>query len=131
MSRVGANEPEWFPCPGFLDALFVTTCAALAAAIASIALLLFKRPVLAYRVAKRATLIAIVVLGVAIAELSVLWAAPGLIAPLVVRVLPVGDPSEKARALAEGISEIMNCAALTIPAVALGGIGWMVSRRRV
>jgi hypothetical protein len=114
----------------FLDALFVTTCAALAAANASIVLLFFKRPVLAYRVAKRATLIAVVVLGVAIAELSVMWADPGLIAPLVVRVLPPGDPTVKAQALAEGISEIMNCAALAIPAVVLGGIGWIVARRQ-
>lgn len=90
----------------FLHAFFIVTCAALASAIAGIVLLFFKRWALARLVAKRATLIALVVLGVAVAELQVLWTAPGLAAPLLLRVLPPGDPGQRARALAEGISEI-------------------------
>ncbi len=115
----------------FLHAIFITTCAALAGAVAGIVLLFLKRWVLTHRVAKRATLIAMVVLGVAVAELQVLWAAPGLVAPLLERVLPPGDPSVRARALAEGISEIMNCSALALPAIVLGGVGWLIARWRL
>ena len=112
----------------FLDVLFITSCAALAGALAGLVLLLLKRPLLAQRVAKRATLIALVVIGVAIAELQVLWVAPERVAPLVVRVSPAGDPTVPARALAQGISEIMNCSALAIPAIVLGSVAWLVAR---
>jgi len=114
----------------FLQAVFITSCAALAAAVASIVLLFLARPALAERVAKRATLAAALLLAVSIAELQVLLAAPARVAPLLVHVGPPGDPSIVARALAEGISEIMNCAALAVPAVMLGGIGWMIARQR-
>lgn len=115
----------------FLHAVFITTCATLSGALAGIVLLFVKRWTLAHLVAKRATLIAVVVLGVAVAELQVLWTAPGMVAPLLLRALPPGDPSVRARALAEGISEIMNCAALAIPAAVLGGIAWIVARRQL
>jgi hypothetical protein len=110
--------------PWFLRVLFIAACVALVGAVASIVLLFFKRPVLARWIAKRATLLGAVVLGVAIAELQVLWLAPE-------RVLPPGDPSGKVRALAEGISEIVNCSALALPAVVLGGLGWIVARGQV
>ena len=115
----------------FLHAVFIIACAALAGGIAGIGLLFLKRWALARLVAKRATLIALVVLGVAVAELQVLWSAPGLVAPLLLRALPPGDPGGRARALAEGISEIMNCSALAIPAAVLGSIGWLVARRQL
>jgi hypothetical protein len=115
----------------FLHAVFITSCAALAGAVAGIVLLFLKRWTLAHRIAKRAALIALVVLGVVIAELQVLWTAPGLVAPLLVRVLPPGDPGEQARALAEGISELINCSALALPAAVLGGVGWVVARRQL
>jgi hypothetical protein len=115
----------------FLHVLFITACATLAGAVAGIVLLFLERPSVAGRVAKRATLIAMVVLGVAVAELQVLWTAPGIVAPLLLRALPPGDPSVRARALAEGISDSMNCAALAMPAVVLGGIGWIAARRRL
>jgi hypothetical protein len=115
----------------FLHAVFITSCCALAGAAAGIVLLLLKRWALAHRVAKRVSLMALVVLGIAVAELQVLWSAPGVVAPLIVRALPAGDPSLRARALAEGISELMNCAALAVPAAALGGIAWVVSRARL
>jgi hypothetical protein len=76
----------------FLHALLITTCATLAGAVAGIVLLFGKRWTLAHRVAKRATFIALVVLGIAVAELQVLWAAPGLVARLLLRALPPGDP---------------------------------------
>jgi hypothetical protein len=114
-----------------LRLIFITTCAALAGAVAGVVLLLLKRWALAHRVAKRATLIALLVLGVAIAELQVLWTAPGLVAPLLLRALPPGDPAVRARALAEGISALINCSALAIPAVVLGGVGWAVGRWRL
>jgi hypothetical protein len=97
-------------------------------ALAGVVLLFLKRPVLAHRVAKRATLLAALVLAVAIAELQVLWTAPGRVAPLVVRALPPVDPSMKARALGEAIAEIMNSAGLALPAVVLGGIAWLAAR---
>ena len=115
----------------FLHVLFITACATLAGAVAGIVLLFLERPSVAGRVAKRATLIAMVVLGVAVAELQVLWTAPGMVAPLLLRALPPGDPSVRARALAEGISEIMNSAALAMPAAVLGGIGWIAARGRL
>jgi hypothetical protein len=115
----------------FLHALLLTTVASLVGAVVGVVLLFLKRWVLAHRIAKRATLIAVVVLGVVVAEIQVLWTAPGVVAPLLVRTLPPGDPGERARALAEAISEIMNCAALAIPAAVLGGIGWVVARRRL
>src|SRR5690348_12921148 len=102
----------------FLDAVFLTSCVALVGAAAGVVLLFMKRWELARGVAKRATLIALVVIGIAVAELQVLWTAPARVAPLLVHVLPPGDPSVRARALAEGISEIMNCSALAIAAVA-------------
>ena len=112
----------------FLHVLLITGCATLAGAVAGIVLLFLKRRNFTHRIAKRATLIAVVVLGVAVAELQVLWAAPGLVAPLLLRTLPASDPGERARALAEAISEIMNCSALAFPAAVLGGVGWVVSR---
>jgi hypothetical protein len=115
----------------FVHAVFITGCATLVGAVASIVLIFVKRWALARLVAKRATLLAIVVLGLAVAELQVLSSAPALIAPLLVQVLPSGDPSVKARALAEGISAIMNCAALAIPAALLGAIAWVVARRQL
>jgi hypothetical protein len=114
----------------FLHALFVTACAALLGAATSVALLFFRRWVLAQRLAKRAMLVAMVVLGIGIAEVQVLWTAPGVVAPLIVRALPAGDPSVTARALGEAISEIMSSLALAIPALVLGGIGWAVSTKR-
>jgi hypothetical protein len=105
--------------------------ATLAGAVAGIVLLFLKRWSLVHRIAKRATLIAVVVLGVAVAELQVLWTAPGPAAPLLLRALPPGDPSVRARALAEAISEIIICFALALPAAVLGAVGWGVSRRRL
>jgi hypothetical protein len=102
----------------FLRGILITACAALAGSVASIVLLFFKRSAPAHRVAKRATLLALVVLGVAVAELQV-----------ILRVLPAGDPSTRARALAEGISEVMNCSALALAAVVLGGVAWFLARR--
>jgi hypothetical protein len=115
----------------FLHVILITACAALTAAVSGIVLLVLKRSLLAQRVAKRATLMGLVVLGVAVAEVGVLGAAPGLAIPVLVRELPPGDPSVKARALAEGISEIMNCSALALVAVVLGGVGWVVAREQV
>jgi hypothetical protein len=115
----------------FLHAVFITTCAALIGAAAGIVLIFLRRWALARLVAKRATVIALVVLGVAVAELQVLWTSPGLVAPLLLRALPPGDPSVRARALAEGISEILNCSALAVPAAVLGGIGWVVARWQI
>jgi hypothetical protein len=114
-----------------LRALFIVSGATIAGAVAGVGLLFFKRWALAHRVAKRATLMALVVLGVGIAELQVLWTAPGLVAPLLLRALPTGDPSVRARALAEGISEIMNSSALALLASVLGVIGWVVARRQL
>lgn len=114
-----------------LYAVSITTWVALAGAVTGIVLLVFKRPALARRIAKRATLLSLVILGVAVAELQVLWSAPGREAPLLLRALPPGDPSVRARALAEGISAIMNCSALAIVAAVLGGIGWVVARAQL
>jgi len=69
------------PMTWFLHAVFMTTCATLAGAVVGIVLLFFKRWSLAHRIAKRATLIALLVLGVGVAELQVLWSAPALVAP--------------------------------------------------
>jgi hypothetical protein len=114
----------------YLRVAFIVASGALAGAVVGIVLLVLKRPMLAHRVAKRATLSAVVVFGVLVAELQLLVRAPRLVVPFLVRVTP-GDPSSMARALAESISELMNCAALAVPAVWLGGIGWFVARRRV
>jgi hypothetical protein len=114
--------------PWFLRVLFFMTCAALGGAVVGIVLLFLERPGLARRLAKRATLLAVVVLAVVVAELQVLWTPAGSVEPLFLRALPAGDPSTRARALAQGISDIIHCAALAIPAVVLGAIGWIVAR---
>ena len=115
----------------FLHALVATAGAALVGAIASTVLLFLRRWALAARVAKRATLVAALVFCIVVAEIQVLWTAPGVVAPLFLRALPPGDPSVTARALADGISEIMNAAALALVAVMLGGTSWGVARRQV
>jgi hypothetical protein len=112
---------SWFPY-----ALFVASCAALAGALVGIVLLFFKRWPFANRLAKRVTLLALGLIAVVVVELQLLsWApqlAPGLLG------LPVADVSELARHLAEAISELINCAALSVPAAVLGSVGWAVSR---
>src|SRR5690242_4771615 len=75
-----------------------------AAAVAGIVLLFLKRWALAHVVAKEGHADCVLVLGLAVAELQVVWSAPDLIAPLLMRTLPPGDPGERARALAEAIS---------------------------
>ena len=115
----------------FLHSVFSASCAALAGAIGGIVFVFLKRWVLAHFVAKRATLVALLMIVLLVAEIQMLWTAPGPAAPLLVHALPAGDPSVRARALAEGISEVMNSLALDIPAVLLGGIGWLVSRGRL
>lgn len=42
---------------------------------------------------------------------------------------PGVGPAHRARVLAEGISELMNCGALSLPALLVGSVVWFVSRK--
>jgi biopolymer transport protein ExbB len=81
----------------------------------------------------------VIALAYGLAGLGTLAIAAGTISGIIVGTGPVSseavDPSQKARALAEGVSEAMNCGALAllialVAAVWLALWGWRGSRPR-
>ena len=102
--------------------LFLIAIGSLVGAAVSLALTLFRRWSLARSSARASTLTALGVVVLAIAWMVALPTLPDLVS---------ASPANKARLLAEGISEILNCSAPAVPALLLGGLAWLISARRI
>jgi hypothetical protein len=115
----------------FLGFVAILTLATALGAVVGVVLLFFKRWTLAARIARASTLGALAVLGSNVGILTLLFAVPSVSETILLKLLPSGEPGQRARALAEGISEMMNCSALSVPAVLIGGLGWLIARRGI
>ena len=108
----------------------VTLGSGLGALVALVAAILHR-----WRLAKGAARVSALVAGavfvVFVATLVLLFVAPSAIVALISRTPSDGEPGGRARVLAETVSELINCAALSLPAAALAAVIWFLAARRV
>src|SRR5262245_2066192 len=104
--------------------LSLVSVAAIAGAIVAVATALLAQWSIALRAARAATLTSIFIFILFVALVSLAAEAPHLFAAGV-----HAEPSERARILAQTISEWLNCAFLSIPALLLAAPVWLVAKR--
>jgi hypothetical protein len=96
--------------------------------VAIVAALLRRWP-LAIRISRAVALAAAAVFGALFVFTAMLFAEPSVLRALL--PTPAEDPSQMARALAELISSLMNCGALSVLAGIAAAAVWFVARRRL
>jgi hypothetical protein len=116
---------------GLVDAVVIGSYATAFGAVCS--LVLFSTPyrALTVHIAKASTLAALGIILFAIVILAAAMAIPELGVHLFALPGASSEVTDRARALGEGISELINCSALALFAVAFGGVAWAFARCRM
>jgi hypothetical protein len=115
----------------FFYLLGLTSMLSVAAAVAAALLALFRRWARARTIARFVTLVSGGVVLLVVSAIILGITDQGLAMWILDRLIRHGDPSERARILAEGISEMINCSALFVPALVIASPVWFISRKRV
>jgi len=119
---------------GLLDAIAILTWLTAAGIVVSVAAMLAKRWHLAHSLARMATVLALIVLLPQVLVVALCIAAPSTMWRAMRKISPEpswDDPSQHARLLAQGLSELMNVGLLSLPIAVLGGLLWSVAARRI
>lgn len=106
--------------------IFAITVVALVAAVGSVVAAVLSRWGAAAALARYATLASAGVLVPAVVFIVAVIVAPDA----VIRLLPDGAGEMRATLLSKRISEVMNSAVLSLPAVVIAGPVWLVAARR-
>lgn len=114
-----------------LGAVLLLAYGGFAGAFVAVMAAVLRRWPLAHRVARAAAVAALLALLLSVGALSVMALAPTLVAPLFAPEALAGEPADRARALAEWISELLNCSVLALPTILIAAVVWGLARRRV
>jgi hypothetical protein len=104
---------------------------AIVLAVMSLAMAVLRKWELARRTARWASSLAFAVLALCAATLLLLIFAPRVLGSLLFQLTPATEPAERARVLAQAISELVNSSAFAVPVLVLALPIWLIARNRL